>query len=430
MKKKSLNLTLLFSFFCLFSYSQIQVDNTVNENDAVNNILLGAGVEAFNITFSGDSNQIGSFNSNGSSVPINSGIILGTGNVNMASGSFDDTPGPGGNTGGGSTSGGGNFGSTDLDLEEVSGQDLNDAAILEFDFTATGDSISFNFMFGSEEYLEWVNSGFNDAFGFFLSGPGIDGGGVFDNNAINLAVVPGTNIPITINSINDVDNSEYYINNPETTDPNFIEFDGFTTVLVATTETPLVCDSTYHIKMVIADGGDTALDSSVFLEAGSFSTNAVQIVGTGSIFGNPVFAGDSVFVEGPNCNTSGINFILPFEADQDTTIYFDISGSAVNGVDYELIPDSIVILAGETSNFITFGAIDDGLDEGFESVVITYEYVTECGDTLNSGTSMYIADYIEPTVTIEDQEAICPNIINQIMGLALLILLLKNLTLL
>ncbi len=316
MMNKSLLITLVFSLMLCFSYSQIQVDNSVDAEDAVNNILLGAGVNAFNITFSGDDNQIGSFNSNGSNVPLSSGIILGTGNVNLASGSFNDVPGPGGNTGGGSGSGGGNFGATDNDLELVSGQNLNDAAILEFDFTATGDSISFNFSFGSEEYLEFVNSGFNDAFGFFLSGAGIDGGGIYDNNAINLAVVPGTTNPITINSVNDQSNSEFYINNPASTDPNSIEFDGFTTLMVATTDFSLVCDSTYHIKMVIADGGDTALDSAVFLEAGSFSSNAVEIVGTGSIFGNPVFDGDSIFVEGPNCNTSGVNFILPNVADK------------------------------------------------------------------------------------------------------------------
>ena len=39
----------------------------------------------------------------------------------------------------------------------------NDAAVLEFDFIPTSDSISFKYVFGSEEYLEWVNS-FNDAF--------------------------------------------------------------------------------------------------------------------------------------------------------------------------------------------------------------------------------------------------------------------------
>lgn len=73
-------------------------------------------------------------------------------------------------------------------------------AVLEFDFIPTGDSISFRFVFGSEEYPEYVCSQYNDVFGFFLSGPGIDGS--FTNNAINLGVLPNSTVPIAINTVN------------------------------------------------------------------------------------------------------------------------------------------------------------------------------------------------------------------------------------
>ena len=137
-------LVLLVISFSAHVNSQIIVDQTVTPEDAVNNILLGSGVIAENITFSGDLNQIGSFNANGSNVPLGEGVILGTGNVNFASSPdfFDeDIPGPGGNNNPGGGAGGGNFGVGDSDLQIIANVDVNDAAILEFDFEATGDTV-------------------------------------------------------------------------------------------------------------------------------------------------------------------------------------------------------------------------------------------------------------------------------------------------
>ncbi|MFK7756382.1 MAG: choice-of-anchor L domain-containing protein [Flavobacteriales bacterium] len=413
MKFTSVLFSLLFFAFSL--NSQINVDNTVSPETAVNDILTGIGIDAFNITFSGDSNQIGSFLSNGSNMPIGSGIILGTGNVNLASGAIfgdldPDDQGPGGNNNGGATVGGGNFGETDDDLAILSGQTLNDAAILEFDFIATGTELTFNFVFGSEEYLEWVDSGFNDAFGFFLSGAGLNG--PFDNNAVNLAVVPGTDEPVTINSINNVLNTDFFIDNSTSgTDPSFVEFDGLTTNMTAFAD--LVCDSVYHIKLVIADGSDTALDSGVFLEAGSFDSNAFQVIGTGAIAGTSIFEGDSIIVEGPTCNSAGFEFILPDTVLTDTTIYFNVLGTATYDPDpdigdFTFIPDSIIIPAGSNQASLIISAFEDNEVEGFETVTIEYEYVTVCLDTITSLTTMYISDYIEPTVTTEDASVPCP----------------------
>jgi len=243
-------LVLLVISFSAHVNSQIIVDQTVTPEDAVNNILLGSGVIAENITFSGDLNQIGSFSANGSNVPLGEGVILGTGNVNFASSPdfFDeDIPGPGGNNNTGGGAGGGNFGVGDPDLQIIANVDVNDAAILEFDFEATGDTVQFNFVFASEEYPEYVCGTVNDAFGFFLSGPGIDGGGVYEDNAINLAQIPDTDppVPVTINSVNpgvagangqevncdDIDlnwsdyNIYYIANDTQNTDPSIIEYD-------------------------------------------------------------------------------------------------------------------------------------------------------------------------------------------------------------
>lgn len=262
MKNIILSLSILFGFS---AQSQIIIDNTAPYNTAtylIDNILLGGGIVATNHSFIGDSNQIGFFNGINSNLGIDSGIVLSSGNV------FDLVgPNADGST---STS---LFLPGDPTLDAIIFPDpTNDAAVLEFDFTPTSDTISFKYVFGSEEYLEWVNS-FNDAFGFFLSGPNPAGGNYVNHN---LAIIPGTtNTPVTIDNINDLVNSAYYVDNgdgftaPQNTDTTVIQFDGFTTPLTAAAS--VNCGDTYHIKLVVADAVDDAFDSGIFLESGSFS---------------------------------------------------------------------------------------------------------------------------------------------------------------
>lgn len=254
-------LTLLASV----SFCQLTVDPSVTPTQAVEDFLLGPGVTVTNITFSGSSNQIGSFDSQNSNIPIPLGVALATGDISVAVGP---------NNIGSSTVGGGNFGASDADLLLANpGYTFNDAAILEFDFIPNEDVISFNFVWASEEYPEFVNSTFNDAFGFFLSGPGISG--PYTDNAANIALVPGTTLPITIDNINAGDNDfgctncEFYNINTSNTDPNGTQMDGFTVSLEASAS--VQAGEVYHIKLVVADAGDTAYDSVVFLESGSFS---------------------------------------------------------------------------------------------------------------------------------------------------------------
>ena len=120
-------------------------------------------------------------------------------------------------------------------------------------------------MFGSEEYPEYANSSFNDVFGFFLSGPGI--AGIFTNNARNIATLPETNQFVSINNVNHINNSQFYINN---SGGLTIQYDGFTTVLKA--NATVIPGETYHIKLAIADVSDNIYDSGVCIKAGSFSS--------------------------------------------------------------------------------------------------------------------------------------------------------------
>ncbi|MFZ1331183.1 MAG: choice-of-anchor L domain-containing protein, partial [Flavobacteriales bacterium] len=176
--------------------AQLVVTNTQTPAQLVQNVLMGGGVTATNITFNGTSGnsvdqQIASFNSAASNAGIPNGLILSTGNTAQAVGPNNavraDLAIPGTRT--------------DADLSALSGGlTIDDAAVLEFNFVPTGGSISFNFVFASEEYPGYVCGTVNDAFGFFLSGPGITG--PFSNGAMNLALIPGTNVPVTINTVN------------------------------------------------------------------------------------------------------------------------------------------------------------------------------------------------------------------------------------
>ena len=272
--------------------AQIIIDNNYPYDDPlwlVDNVLLGGGIAASNITYQGDSSQIGWFNSINTNLGLDSGIVLCTGNVYELD--PDTILGFGGvqNT------------VTDPDLLTVAnsvpamiGQtfvvtSVNNIAILEFDFIPTSDSLSFKYVFGSQEYFTYENTLFNDVFGFFLSGPGITGPwsspAAFPNGSINLAVVPNSlpPLPITISTIHNGQNGaitpinqQYFVPNQGTALDTISSADGLTTVLTASAL--VQCSEIYHIRLAIADGSDQGLSSYVWLDAGSFYSPALEIV--------------------------------------------------------------------------------------------------------------------------------------------------------
>jgi gliding motility-associated-like protein len=277
-----------FSLFCFVQLkAQIGVTNTAPNNNPtylINNVLVGSGVAVSNISFTGSNQQIGAFTS-GNSIGMASGIVMSSGHVTDAdlggSPNSPNTPASGGvcnNTA--------NTICNDLYTvansvpplinQWFSVSSINDAAVLEFDFTPESDTIRFNYCFGSEEYLAWVNSSYNDVFGFFISGPGITGSYSspvgFPNGSINIATVPNSSpsLPITISSIHPGMYGQYYNTGNIT-----ISYNGYTDVFTA--EAIVQACETYHIRLAIADGSDDYLDSGVFLEANSFSSPTVAM---------------------------------------------------------------------------------------------------------------------------------------------------------
>jgi len=282
---KWLQTGLLSILLSLLSCAQVhaQVDITRSANYLVNEILLGSGVLVGNVQFSGEKYAIGLYNDSTAPVGIEKGIVLTSGhayyvlgpNNSPRSGWASDAPG-------------------DKALEKIAKGKTYDASILEFDFVTNAEYLSFEFVFASEEYLEYVGSKFNDVFAFFITKP--------NGEVVNIARLPDGITPITVNTVNNELNAQYYVNNAfvNTSDPfvwdvrnrkvinnenylkeevppeYFTQFDGFTTVLRAAIY--VMPNQKYHIKMAIADVGDAILDSGVFLKAGSFKSSGETTV--------------------------------------------------------------------------------------------------------------------------------------------------------
>ena len=390
------HLLLLFSS-CLSinTWCQIDVNSTFTIEEYVNEILLGDGVEAFNITYTGGASQLGYMTGGEDVFTIGSGLVLSSDaavNIACEFGLCSDCLGSAFN---------------DADLLDIAnsvppliGQNfsvssVNDGCVLEFDFTASGDSISFSYVFGSDEYETWINTQYNDVFAFFLSGPGIVGEYAspagFPDGAMNIAGVPDSDppLPITISSVNSGTNSQYYVNNQS---ENGICILGYTQTFTA--EAAVQCGETYHIKLAIADGSDTALESIVVLEEGSFSSNAFDLVASASISGNQIFGGDTTVVE--TCNDAVFIVNRPL-ADTQDTLDVVISGTATNGVDYEIIDPEVIMEVGEFTYEIPLNVIPDAETEGPETVTIEYTYVNLCGDSVLRSATLVIQDF-EPAV--------------------------------
>nr|MUH38594.1 gliding motility-associated C-terminal domain-containing protein [Zobellia laminariae] len=242
--------------------AQINVDvTTYSVEELVKDILINSNcAETGNYTSKTGTaegvNGIGYFDANSSGFPFEEGIVLSTGRAKLAEGPNDDIH----NSGSDEWLG-------DADLKSITGSDLLfNASYIQFDFVPQTNSISFNFLFASEEYQENYQCTFGDVFAFILT----DSKGV----STNLAVIPNNKLPVSVTTIRpgvtgecNSKNLSYFdkING----DDSAISFHGQTVSMTA--ESLVVPGDSYTIKLVIADNRDSQVDSAVFLEAGSFS---------------------------------------------------------------------------------------------------------------------------------------------------------------
>lgn len=289
----------------------------------------------------------------------------------------------------------------DADLDVLSPIPTEDACILEFDVYAATDELEFNYVFGSEEYPNFVGGNFNDIFAFFISGPGIAPN-------TNIAVLGDGVTPVSINTVNDgiggvggpidpTTGEVIYVNNAGGLS---LPYGGYTTVLTARADV-IPCNY-YHLKLAIADRGDSSYDSGVFiadLQAGlpqldvSFAINNVD--------------GDNILVEGCSGGSDVVTAVIE-NPNQDTFIYYiNITGTADEALDLvDEIPDSLVAEPGTSTFIIPFVPVEDGIAEGVETLTLDLFAVFECDTVVYNSVPILIYD--NPNVqTDQDTFFVC-----------------------
>src|SRR3569832_1462249 len=233
------------------AFSQLTVNTNATLAEIVSTII-GPGYNISNIKLNCPAGAIATFTSGGTNLGLNNGILLTTGKAANAIGPNDNNK-----------LGFNNGASGDSQLDVLLGTETYDGCALEFDLIPSCDTLKIKYEFGSEEYPEYVNKQFNDVFSFFITGPGITG-------TKNIATLPNTTTPVSINTVNAGKNSQYFVDN---TNGKSLQYDAFTKPLTAWT--PVVSCSTYHLKIVIADVTDGIYDSGVFIEGGSITCSPV-----------------------------------------------------------------------------------------------------------------------------------------------------------
>jgi len=379
------------SLFASSMFGQLTVDMNMTPQQMVQN-LVGNGVQISNVVVTACDSSYGYYNSVGTEMGTNQGLLLTTGKAEYAIG-------PNNKIGTCSTSGAPGFINCDYFdngcpgspiLNQVHDRTTRDATMFEFDIVPQGDSLKFRYTFASEEYNEWVGSPFNDVFGFFISGPNI-------GTDVNLAVVPNTSQLVSINTVNATTNNQYWHSNSNPYG-QFIQYDAFTQNLIAVIGNLIPCE-TYHLKLVIADGTDYVYDSGVFINA--IESNPVVVLTATS-------NGLDYMVEG--CNPGTITFSRESAGPEPLNVTYWLGGTATNGTDYLPLlgtgtpeePITVTIPANEQTVTIDLTAVNDGIDEGTEYLAI-YLVNPLCDETeILDSVLFYIHDFVDVAISPEN----------------------------
>jgi gliding motility-associated-like protein len=254
-----------FLWVCTITFGQqISVYDNLSPQELIQNHLVSGCVEAENVTspINGSINDLvsyGFFERENSNFPFENGIVLSSGEITRIGNGEDN---------GIITSGNYEWG-TDPAIEDALGisHTLN-ATTIQFEFSSISDRIAFNYIMASEEYYANFPCAFSDGFAFLIRKAGTN------DPYENIAVVPGTNIPVNTTTIRpeisgfcDAQNEEYFagFNLGDT------NFNGRTAVLTAVAN--IIPFEVYEIKLVVADQNDTNYDTAVFIEGHSFGAS-------------------------------------------------------------------------------------------------------------------------------------------------------------
>lgn len=256
--KQNLILSILFLLWGFQSangqLSVMLTSDSLTPTQLIKHYFQGAGISISNVTYEGDAEAIGLLTDSNAITGFQKGILLSNGRADIF---------PGRNS---RPNAGANFGRhffSDPDFRTSTA--TCDGAVIEFDFVPAHDSITFRFLFGSEEYPEFVGKSFNDVFALLLKPNSAKG------RYQNLGVLPNGE-SIMINNVNEKRNAEWYVSNAVFSDPlyDYIEYDGITVPI--RTGARVIPGKSYHLKVLIADLEDCEYDSGVLLEAFSLQS--------------------------------------------------------------------------------------------------------------------------------------------------------------
>lgn len=373
------------------SESSLQVNENAGSMDILEAISTPLTQIAIDTIICSDV-AIGTFTTtNNSNLGIEKGIVLTTGNVINAIGpnTLDDRGFNNGFPG-------------DLDIDVLSQEsefiESFDACVIELDVFTITNELTFDYIFASEEYPEFVNTDFNDNFSLLISGPGIIGNPNI-NNQKNMAILPGQNVPVEINSINQKENWEFFRNNSFGTE---IEYDGLTSDQLGTkksltaSEKVIPCN-TYHLKFVIADRGDLDYDSGVFI--GEISSGLPE-------FQTSFFADIDFLVEGCSGNHNSINIVASSVPQNNVEYKIEVSGTANRNIDYTTdLPNIITFSETTLSQEYTISPIVDNIIEDNEEIIIKITSESPCGSFEVDELIIPIKDKVE--LELQDSIIVC-----------------------
>ncbi|MCF8370986.1 MAG: choice-of-anchor L domain-containing protein [Bacteroidales bacterium] len=358
----------LFTFCILVSYNVIAQPIAVNTSLATDTMLIkelldNPYTDIFNIQFSGDPISYGIFTKENSNFDLPRGIILTNGKAinavgpNNSTGIFYNNNSP-----------------DNLLLNGLLFQSTHDASVLEFDFVSCDNFYLLKLVFGSEEYLESVNSNYNDGCGIFVSGPNPNSSPYVNQN---FAVIPQTTLPICINNVNNTTNSDYFFFNGDgyVSNNEALQYDGYT--IPITCKIPIVPGEVYHVAVVIGDATDSNVDSGILfcadqstLHISEYSVSLESPYG----FANQLFEGYPAHLHFEKTDSAILNnnFVVNLEV-------LTNAGNANPGVDYQALPGSIVIPAGSMTFDYPLTIYADGVSEPNEWLSVNFS------DTCPSG---------------------------------------------
>ncbi|MCH2067038.1 MAG: choice-of-anchor L domain-containing protein [Shimia sp.] len=321
--------------------SELPIDNSASATQMAD-AMFGSGVQVLGASYTGHAMSSGIYSDGDSvapdAIPSDSGVILSTGYTSDFTNADGDVNADANTTGQMDRDG-------DDDLSEIAGGDTYDAAVFEASFIPDGDTLTMQIVFSSEEYLEYVDSGYNDAVGIWVNG-----------EKATLSVGDGD---VTVDNINDEDNANLYIDNPADGETVNSEMDGLTITL--TVKAPVNPGEVNTIKIGIADAGDDKYDSNLLIAGDSIQCALV--------------AQDDEYEIGANATKTVDVLANDAAPDGATMTITKINGQEVSA------GDSVTLNTGEVVTLNPDGTLSIQTDGDLGSEAFTYEVEDSDGNT-------------------------------------------------